>query len=160
MKLGPRFTLLAGLLLLPVAFSVSLLPTKLVAQSTTSGEIVGNMVDSTGAIISNTDIAVNNVDTGAVTRTKGSSAGELRVPSLIPGSYNTSVSVQGFSIYTVKNLQISLNKASTAAILLAPHSASQAVEVSAEAAVTLDTTSANPTHTFETNEPAVSDGRC
>jgi hypothetical protein len=121
---------------------------------TTSGDLVGTVVDASGAIISGATVVVTNVGTGVSTTTKAGGDGGIRVANLIPGSYNVTATADGFSAYTIKNLRIDLNKTSTVNLTLSVSSAAQSVEVSAEAAVTLDTVSTNLTQNFETRELA------
>jgi Carboxypeptidase regulatory-like domain len=122
---------------------------------TTSGDLTGTVVDSTGALIANPSVVVTNVETGVSTTTAGTSGGEIRVSNLPPGNYNVTATAPGFASYTVKNLRIDLNKSSNVTLTLSASGATTSVDVSAEAAVTLDTTSANLTQTFETKESSV-----
>jgi hypothetical protein len=122
---------------------------------TTSGDLAGTVVDATGAVIPGASITVTNVNTGVTTNTTGTATGEVHVSNLLPGSYDLTASAQGFANYTIKNLRIDLNKTSTVVFTLSPSSASQTVEVTSEAPVTLDTTTTNLTQTFETKELSV-----
>jgi hypothetical protein len=141
-----------GRLSLSGVLAIFLLMVGISFGQTTSGDLTGTVVDSTGALIANPSVVVTNVDTGVSTTTKGSSSGEIRVSNLPPGNYNVTATAPGFASYTVKNLRIDLNKSSTVTLTLAASGATASVDVSAEAAVTLDTTSTNLTQTFETKE--------
>ena len=67
------------------------------AQSTTAGDVRGNVLDSTGAAIPGAKVEVKNLGTGAVkTDTTGGSGG-YHVALLSPGSYQITVMAPGFS---------------------------------------------------------------
>ncbi|MEO8735907.1 MAG: carboxypeptidase regulatory-like domain-containing protein [Edaphobacter sp.] len=122
---------------------------------TTSGDLAGTVVDATGAVIPNAAIVVTNENTGVIRNATGSATGEVHVANLLPGNYDLTASSPGFANYNIKGLRIDLSKTSTVVFTLTPSSASQTVEVTSEAAVTLDTTTTNLTQTFETRELSV-----
>ena len=64
---------------------------------TTSGDLVGTVVDASGAIVSGATVVVTNVGTGVSTTTKAGADGGIRVANLIPGSYNVTATADGFS---------------------------------------------------------------
>jgi hypothetical protein len=152
-----------GRLSLTGLLAIVLLVTGITFGQTTSGDLSGTVVDATGALIANPSVVVTNVETGVSSTTKGTAGGEVRISNLPPGTYNFTATAPGFASYTIKNLRIDLNKTSTATFTLSPSSATESVDVSAEAAVTLDTTSTNLTQTFETRElstlPSTSTGQ-
>jgi hypothetical protein len=152
-----------GRLSLSGLLAIVLLVTGITFGQTTSGDLSGTVVDATGALIANPSVVVTNVETGVSSTTKGTAGGEIRISNLPPGTYNFTATAPGFASYTIKNLRIDLNKTSTATFTLSPSSATESVDVSAEAAVTLDTTSTNLTQTFETRElstlPSTSTGQ-
>jgi hypothetical protein len=150
-----RSKMILSLSLMATAMLPALLSPNAALAQATSGDLTGTVVDATGAVIPNVDVVITNVETGVSKSAKGSSSGDIRVSNLLPGTYNIVVSAPGFASRTTKDLRIDLNKASTVTFTLSPSSSSQSVEVSAEAAVTLDTTSTNLTQTFETRELAV-----
>src|ERR1700736_5927517 len=121
---------------------------------TTSGDLVGTVVDASGAIVSGATVVVTNVGTGVSTTTKAGADGGIRGADLIPGRSNVTATADVFSAYTIKNLRISLNKTSTVNLTLSVPSSATTLDVSAEAAVTLDTVSTNLTQNFETRELA------
>jgi hypothetical protein len=134
--------------------AVLLLMTGVVLGQATSGDLAGTVVDATGAVIPSATVVVTNVNTGVSTTTKGSASGEVRLSNLLPGDYNITVTAEGFSKAVAKDVRINLNKTSSMTFTLSTASSSQVVEVSTEAAVTLDATSTNLTQTFETRELA------
>jgi hypothetical protein len=65
-------------------------------QNANSGEIVGQVTDSTGAVITGADVVLVNIGTGITTRTQTNSAGFYDVPSLPTGQYKITFSKTGF----------------------------------------------------------------
>lgn len=118
----------------------------------TSGAIVGNVVDSSGAAIPNATVKVVNIATGVETDVKTNGSGEFRAPNLPAGNYNLTASASGFSTYLLKNFQVQLNNTATIKLVLPVASATTSVEVSSEASVTIDTTTVQLQTTFEKKE--------
>ncbi len=116
------------------------------AQST-SGTLVGTVVDPSGAAVPNADVVATNVATNVKSETKSSGTGEYRFNNLPVGSYDISATASGFQPTTLKNYQVELNKISTAKIALTVGAATS-VEVDANATV-IDTTTATIQNTFD-----------
>jgi hypothetical protein len=117
----------------------------------TSGNLAGSVKDATGAVIPGAAVSIVNVDTGVSYNGKATSTGDILIPNLPIGNYDVTASAPGFTNYTLKGFRIDAGKSATANLTLSVSSASS-VEVSAEAAVSLDTTSTNLTQTFEPAE--------
>ncbi len=96
---GARFTLLAlitlfALLMCSVAF----------AQTTVStGSIVGNVADATGALVSGAKVTITG-STGQTIHTTSSSSGSYSSGALVPGTYKVRVEAKGF-----KTAQLAVN---------------------------------------------------
>jgi hypothetical protein len=118
----------------------------------TSGDIVGTVLDSSGAAIPGASIKVTNSATNVTTTVQASSLGDFRVPNLLPGNYNISGTATGFATFTLKNFAVTLNSTSTARLILPVATTSSVVEVSAEAGVTIDTTTTQLQSSFESEE--------
>lgn len=67
------------------------------AQSTTSGDVSGTLLDPTGAAVPNAKVTVTNVATGEVKTTTSGASGTYRVSLLVPGSYRVSATAPGFA---------------------------------------------------------------
>lgn len=119
----------------------------------TSGNLVGTVKDTTGAVIPNANVVAVNEDTGASYSAKTDASGNLSIPNLPYGNYDVTASAAGFSNQTLKAFRIDVNKSSTLNLVMSV-STTQTVEVSSVAAVALDTTSTNLTQTFQTQELA------
>ena len=117
----------------------------------TSGDLVGNVKDSTGAIIPNAAVLVTNEATGVKLNTTTTSAGDYRANNLLPGRYDVVVNAPGFQPFTLTGVLITLNSTATANVTVSV-GANQTVEVTSESGVVLDTTSQNLTSTFQAQE--------
>jgi hypothetical protein len=75
-------------------FSIS---TPSLAQQGT-GNIVGSILDPTGAALLDADVTMHNVETGVEFHTKSNSAGAYTFPPVIPGTYEVRAVHAGFKI--------------------------------------------------------------
>src|SRR5579875_2733458 len=127
----------------------------------TSGNLVGSVKDTTGAVIPNATVTAVNEATGVAHTAKTGADGDVSILNLLPGNYDVTVSAAGFTNYTLKGFRIDINKSSTLSVVMSVSTA-QTVEVSAIAPVVLDTTTTNLTQTFEPQElqslPLVANG--
>ena len=81
--------------------------TTAVCRAQTTQQFTGRVVDSTGAVVPAADVVVHNENTGGDTKTVTTKSGDYTVPYLIPGTYDISVSKDGFK--TAKKTSITLN---------------------------------------------------
>ena len=116
-----------------------------------SGDLVGTILDKTGAAVPGAHIEAVNVDTGAKLETDANDSGEYRLNNLPVGTYNVSASSPSFGTTTINGVKIQLNNTLTQQITLEIKGAVTSIEVSGVAA-TLDTTTAQLQSTFETKE--------
>ncbi len=143
-----RRTSLAALL------SILFLVTGLAYSQTTSGNLVGTVKDATGAVIPQANVVATNVDTKVAYTGVTAASGEVNIQNLPAGNYDVTATAPGFSAFTLKGFRVDINKSATANLTLSVSSA-QSVDVSAVAAVALDTTSANLTQSFEAQELSI-----
>ena len=128
-----------------VAFA---LPT---VSQVTSGNIVGTVLDPTGATIPNAEITVTNNATGVSAASHSTSAGDYRFENLPAGFYTVTAGTVGFAKSTIKDVEVKLNVTVTVPITEAIGTTATSVEVS-ESSVTIDTTTAQIQNTFETKQ--------
>jgi hypothetical protein len=110
-----------------------------------SGDLVGTVLDSSGAAVANVDIQIVNVGTGVTSATKTNGTGEYHFGNLEAGNYKLTVKASGFRT-VVEQADVQLNKTGTVNFTLAPGSAGETVEVSGAPPI-IDTTTAQ----IETN---------
>jgi hypothetical protein len=123
-----------------------------VYAQTTSGDIVGTITDTTGALVPNAQVIATNEQTNVKYPATANGNGEYRISNLPSGSYDVSAIAPGFSTKTEKGFDVQLNKQGTLNIQVAPAGTSSTVEVSAAAAVALDTTTVQLQQTFSNQE--------
>jgi len=112
-----------------------------------SGNLVGTVIDATGAAVVGADVEATNVATNVVTRTKTNGTGEYRIDNLLPGTYRVAVRAQGFKGFA-QTADVQLNKTGTINVTLTPGAATETVEVSG-APPLIDTTTAQLQSTYE-----------
>lgn len=112
-----------------------------------SGDLVGTVLDKTGAAVPGASIEAVNVETGVKYTTKGNDAGEYRFTNLPVGAYNVSASATNFATTTINAFRVELNKIVTLLVTLDVKGISNTIEVSGVAAA-LDTTTAQVTNDF------------
>jgi hypothetical protein len=113
-----------------------------------SGDLVGTVLDKTGAVVPGARVEATNSETGVKYETKANEGGEYRFNNLPVGTYSVSGSTPNFATTTINNFKIELNKTSTLQITLEIKGAVTSIEVSG-AAPALDTTTSQITTTFD-----------
>jgi Carboxypeptidase regulatory-like domain len=117
-------------------------PTPLYAQSTTTGDLAGVVMDATGAVVPNAKIVVTNNDTGFTQTVTSGSNGGYRAPLLKPGVYRITVTANGFQ--TSSNLvTVAIGQIASGDVHLTVGSSSVTVEVSSDTASLLHTENAD-----------------
>jgi hypothetical protein len=126
-----------------------------------SGDLVGVILDKTGAAVPGASVEAVNVATGAKLNTVANDNGEYRLNNLPVGVYNVAASAPSFGTTTINGVTIELNKTLTQQITLEIKGAVTSIEVSGVAA-TLDTTTSQLQTTFNEKDladlPAASAG--
>jgi hypothetical protein len=110
------------------------------AQST-SGDLVGSIMDATGAVIPGAKIDIVEQTTGVRTSHETEPNGQYRFTNLPIGVYDLTVSAPGFATSTLRGLAIELNKTVTQNVTLNVAQVSQTTAV-VEAEQPIDTTTA------------------
>ena len=127
---------LSAILLTPVAFG-----------QTIDGNVVGTILDPSGASIPSASVELLNVATGVKAASKTTTSGDYRFSNVPVGTYTITVAAPNFTTASLKDVEVSLNNSTTANITLQVGSVSNAVDVT-DAAVLLDTTTAQITNTY------------
>ena len=120
-----------------------------VAQSQViSGDVVGTIVDKTGAAVPNAKVRALNVNTGAQLETTASGTGEYHFGNLPVGTYNISATAASFATTTINGFHVELNKSATLVITLEVSATATSIEV-VGGVTPLDTTTSQVATTFE-----------
>jgi Carboxypeptidase regulatory-like domain/TonB dependent receptor len=139
---------------LSIAFVLlALIATTPTGAQVISGDIVGSILDKTGATVPGASVEAVNVATGVRYPTTAEASGEYRINNLPVGIYNITASSANFAATTVNGFRVELNKTSTLQITLEIKGAVTSIEVSGQAAA-LDTTTAQLQSTFEEKQLA------
>ncbi len=116
----------------PVAALIAAVLPALVAQSIT-GTITGVVKDSSGAAIVGAKVQVRSVARNEVVNTTTTETGNYTVPSLVPGSYEASVTAQGFERQNVTGIEVQTAQITTQNFALTVGQVSDTVNVVADA---------------------------
>ena len=130
---------------------MSLLTPRLTAQTTT-GDVTGTVLDTSGAAVAQASVTAVNEATSETFTTTTNPSGEFHLGNLPAGKYDLAATANGFSKFVLKGLAVELNQHATAKMVLPVASTSTQVEVSALAGATIDTTTAQLGVTFESKE--------
>src|SRR5262245_6557931 len=107
-----------------------------------SASIGGTVSDPTGALIPGVEVTATNVNTGINTTQVTNEAGAYTIPSLQPGMYRLRASLPGFQTATRENIQLSQGQQVRFNFTLLVGTVATAVEVLADSASALATTTA------------------
>jgi Carboxypeptidase regulatory-like domain/TonB dependent receptor len=132
-----------------VVMTVAGLPIFLKAQAI-SGDLLGVVTDSSGAVVSNAQVVATNLGTGIKATTKTNATGEYRFINLPVGHYSIEMTGNGMA-GGYKDVQVQLNKQATANITASVSTSTQVIEVNAES-LTIDTTTPNIQNTFDNRQ--------
>ncbi|MFZ1008458.1 MAG: carboxypeptidase regulatory-like domain-containing protein [Candidatus Sulfotelmatobacter sp.] len=117
-------------LVLTVAF---LLPAKALAQGETTSAIVGQVRDTTNAVVSGATVTIANPETGLRRSAKTDEAGRFNFPQLKPGTYTVKAEAQGFEPQQNHNVISGLGQKQTVDFTLKVARSNEVVEVNSEA---------------------------
>src|ERR1700761_9194882 len=111
---------------------LAMAPARTVAQAI-FGSINGTVTDPSGAVVPNASITVTDTDKGTTKVVTTSESGGFLVHDLIPDHYQLKVEAPGFSSAQSAVIQVSADSSSQVNFELKPETASQTIEVTAEA---------------------------
>ena len=143
-----RFTTSTKSLVVLAAVAL-LLPSMLLAQSTTQGAISGTVTDPTNAVLANTPVKLKNLDKGFEESTTTNGQGAYQFPLIAPGAYNIEITASGFKQFTAKTTVI-VGQTTVLDAKLQPGAAGTTIEVSG-AAPLVQTEAAELSTAFDQN---------
>jgi hypothetical protein len=120
------------------ALSLSLILSFAAWPQTPTGEIVGTVVDQTGAVVAGGTVVITNTATGIARTLTTNASGVYSAPALTPGNYSVRISLTGFTSSLRSNVAVGVGQVSRQDFSLAVGDMNQSVEVQAMA-TTLDT---------------------
>ncbi len=128
-------------LLTALLFFAALFPAVSAPAQTFRGTLSGAVTDPQGAVLSGASVKLTNPATGLEQTAKSSSTGDFNFPELPVGTYQLTVSMEGFETRKIDAIDIAVSKVSNFKVELSVGSQSTIVDVVASAIQT-DTTSA------------------
>ena len=132
-----------------VAFAAMALHLAAWGQATTS--LRGTVTDATGAIVPKAQVTLTNLATNQARQTTTTEHGIYELVSVMPGTYQLSVSAPGFNTAVQSNVELKVGLPATANVELKVGAANQTLEVNAEAPL-LNTTDSSVGHNMGNTE--------
>ena len=129
-------------------------PIEALGQGETTSAIVGQVTDTTKAVVEGATVTITNRDTRLKRTLKTDDAGRFNFPQLKPGSYSVRVEGQGFAPQQNNGVFSGLGQKQTVNFMLKVAQSSETVEVSSEAPI-INPSNANTSTTL--NAPALED---
>jgi carboxypeptidase family protein len=133
-----------------VLLSLMALSSGLAYGQAISGNIVGTVSDSSGAVVTNASVEATNLGTGVNTEARTGASGGYRFDNLPIGTYKITVKASGFRTVS-QQAEVELNKTGTVNVNMSPGAATETIEVSGEAPI-IDTTTAQVTTNYGQRE--------
>ena len=130
-----RRVCLVLLLTLFATVAISVVPKDSWAQGETTSAIVGQVTDSSNAVVPAATVTVVNRDTGLKRSARTDDAGRFNFPQLKPGTYTVRIEAQGFEPQQAENVVSGLGQKQTVNLTLRVAQSKQTVDVTAEAAI-------------------------
>src|SRR6202050_2420671 len=128
-----------------------LLLTGPVFSQTSTGRILGDVRDSSDALIVGASVEITDVQRGVTRSLETDSAGQYVAPDLEPGIYKVTVTKGGFKRFERTNVQLEVATDARIDVVLQPGEATQTVVVNEEVPL-LNTTSSTLGGTLSNNE--------
>jgi hypothetical protein len=105
------------------------------AQGTNSGDIRGTVTDPSGAVVPGAKVTILNADTGVTKGYVTNSAGLYDTVSILPGHYRITFAKDGFETLVHEGITLDIGAPLTVDAQLTVGTASQSVQVNADAAL-------------------------
>jgi carboxypeptidase family protein len=112
-----------------------LLPVEALAQGETTSAIVGQVRDTTDAVVAGATVTITNHETGLKRSARTDDAGRFNFPQLKPGTYSVGVEAPGFAQQQNDNVISGLGQKQAVDFTLKVAWSNEAVEVSSEAPI-------------------------
>jgi hypothetical protein len=140
----------AGVLAAVILLAATTFATFVFSQAT-DANLVGTVLDSSGAAVPNANLELENLATGVKFTATSDSTGSYRFSNFLAGAYKITAGASGFKSTILSKVDLLPGRTSTMNLTLEVGATSTTVEVS-EAGVVIDTTSAQVTNSFEALE--------
>ncbi len=98
-----------------------------------NGTFLGNITDSSGAMISQAKVTITEAKTGVSRSTNTNESGNYTFSDVPPGFYTVSAEMTGFKRTSRGNIEVSINSSPRVDLALQPGNVSESIDVTAEA---------------------------
>src|SRR5271168_1723378 len=122
-------------LVLILAVVASLPPPQAVAQGETTSAIVGQVRDTTDAVVPGATVSITNLETGLRRSAKTDDAGRFNFPQLKPGIYSVKAEAKGFELQQNDNVVSGLGQKQTVNFVLKIAQSKQTIEIRSDAPI-------------------------
>src|SRR5580692_7210018 len=129
-----------GIRILGCIFLVLVLAAPLISQST-SGRILGNISDPSGAAVSGATVVITDVQRGTTRTVPTNASGDYAAPDLQPGIYKVRAEAKGFKVVERVNVVVEVAEDLRIDISLPPGQVSETVVVEAQVPLVNSTSS-------------------
>lgn len=134
-----------------VALAVCFFCGSIALAQTVTGTLQGTVVDANGAVVTNAEVVIRNVETGQE-RTLTTNSDGFYVASFLPlGRYSITVNQQGFAKAVNENIEVTLNQTRVVDFSLNPAGITENVVTTSDA-TTINTTNAEIKGTLSAQE--------
>ena len=116
---------LTAVVILLVAFAA----VSTLAQTASSGTVIGTITDQSGAVVPDATITITDLTTNSTAKTATNSAGHYVFPNVAPGTYNIKITKQGFQTANVPNQNVQVGQSLTEDVKLTIGAVTQEVTV-------------------------------
>jgi hypothetical protein len=99
------------------------------------GSIVGNIKDSSDAVVASANVSITNTETGQTRQAFTNEAGGYSFPTVQAGTYELRVTKEGFSTFTRSSVPVTINNITRVDVALRLGAVSESITVAAEGAV-------------------------
>jgi len=120
---------------------------------TTTGDILGIVVDASGGVIAGAKVTVRNLETNERKETTSSAEGSFRVPLLPAGTYEIEVEKSGFARFKQGPISLRLNQSADLRVSLSVAGTTETVSIAADAPL-INTTNAEVSTSFDAKRVA------
>jgi hypothetical protein len=121
------------------------------AQGSTTSTITGTVIDSSGGVLPGATITAKHVATGVLTTGVSNSEGAFTIPSLPTGTYEVSISLEGFKTHVAKDVVLTAVQGAAVRATLTVGGISEQVTVSSTSEI-IQTQSTTISSTITTNQ--------
>src|SRR5262245_38593633 len=142
----PRFTKAIA-----IALILGALPALAAAQGRITGQIVGTVKDSSGAVVQKADLVLIDNATGATLETKSGADGNFVFPNLQPGRYQITATFQGFQPVTIQEVIVETARSVDIVVQFQVAGVSEQVQVEGRSQV-IETTSTTVANTVSNEQ--------